>query len=170
MLGAPSMVKKMVFPLALLPLVPIVAALVESLPGMLALAVLLLVTGHLTISIVALPLFVALLVLFAAGAAYIVASITVYFRDVPQALTPLLLLAFYLTPIVYAPQQIPRALQPVNALNPMSTVIAGYRWAFLASAPPSALTLAIATFLAGCTFVLGFYTFRRLRPGFADVL
>lgn len=169
-LGAPNMVKKMLFPLALLPLVPIVSALVESIPGMLALGILLLVLGHLTPSIVVLPLFVLLLVLFTSGAAYIVASITVYFRDIPQALTPLMLLAFYLTPIVYAPQQIPSALRPIDMLNPMSTVVAGYRWAFLDSAPPPAATLIVATAVSVCTFAAGWLIFRRLRPGFADVL
>jgi lipopolysaccharide transport system permease protein len=169
-LAQPNMVKKIIFPIALLPLVPVVAALVESVPGMLALAVLLLLFGHLTVSIVVLPVFAAVLVVFTAGVAYIVASVTVYFRDIPQALSPLLLLAFYVTPIVYAPAQIPRLLQPIDRLNPMSTVIAGYRWAFFGAARPHASTLIVAVVMAGATFAFGLFVFRRLRPGFADVL
>lgn len=169
-LSQPNMVKKIIFPLALLPLVPVLAAFIESIPGLLALAVLLALSGHLAVTLAGLAVFSPLLIVFTAGVAYLVASITVYFRDVPQALSPLLLFAFYMTPIVYAPAQIPQLLRPIDKLNPMSTIVAGYRWAFFDSAPPHPLRVAIAVLLACATFAFGLFIFRRLRPGFADVL
>jgi lipopolysaccharide transport system permease protein len=138
--------------------------------GILPLLVVITVWTHaLPWTIVFLPLVVAVQLVFTAGLAYAVASLTVFVRDIPQALGPLILLGFYATPIVYSDDMVPRLIRPLERLNPMAAVAQGYRdtlfggtihpvalgWSFLVSA-----LIAIA----------GFALFRRTRGAFADVL
>ena len=97
-----NLVKKVVFPLALLPLVPVFSAFVESSFGLIALIVMVgLLAGTVKITLLLLPLIWLPQLLFTIGLSYLLAGLTVFLRDVPQTLGVLLNLWFYLTPLVY---------------------------------------------------------------------
>lgn len=168
----PNLVKKVVFPLALLPLVPILSTFIESAFGLAALIVLVAVSSqtlHTTLAL--LPLVWLTQLLLTAGLGYLAAGLTVFLRDIPQTLGVALNLWFYLTPIVYPASVIPQAWRDwVFWLNPLAAIAEVYRDLVLVGEVTHwgewcvALVVAIVVFLAG----LGCY--RRLRPAFADVL
>lgn len=168
----PNLVKKVVFPLELLPLVPVLSAFVESTMGLIALVVavgLILQVAHSTLLLLPLVWFTQLLL--TAGLSYFAASLTVFLRDIPQTIGVILNLWFYLTPIVYPAKAIPAAWRMlVTWLNPLAVICELYRDLILVGKVQHwgewAVTLAIAIVI----YIAGWYCYQRLRPAFADVL
>ncbi|WP_246140365.1 ABC transporter permease [Euhalothece natronophila] len=167
-----NLVKKVVFPLSLLPLVPIFAALVESAFGLVTLIVLYaLIQGTLHETLVFLPLVWMPQILFTTGLAYLTAALTVFLRDIPQTLSVIFHLWFYLTPIVYPPNVIPEQFQDVVFwVNPMAIITQLYRDTIIIGNVEHWGQLGVLTIISLLVFYGGFWTYQRLRPGFADVL
>ncbi|MGA9381662.1 MAG: ABC transporter permease [Phormidium sp.] len=171
-INQPNLVKKVVFPLALLPLVPVCSAFVESTLGMMSLIILVALTTktiHLTLWL--LPLIWIPQLLFTAGLSYLVAGLTVFIRDIPQTLVVLTNLWFYLTPIVYPITVIPEKFREwVFLLNPMTTIAEIYRELILSGTVKHLGEWGIVSLFSLIVFYGGFSVYRRLRPAFADVL
>jgi lipopolysaccharide transport system permease protein len=168
--GQPNLVKKVVFPLALLPLVPVASAFVESLFGVVPLVIVVaLWTHHVHGTLLLLPAVMAIQLAFTAGLAYLVAALTAFVRDIPQALGPLILLGFYATPIVYSYAMVPAAIRPLERLNPMAAVAGGYRDAIF-SGSLDMRGLLLSAIVSAIVAVAGFAVFKRTRGAFADVL
>nr|QOL00459.1 teichoic acid translocation permease protein TagG [uncultured organism] len=166
-----NVVKKVVFPLALMPLVPVGSALVEGLAGFAVVIVLAVAISHqLHAAVLLLPLVVAVQVVLTAGVAYFVAGLTVFMRDVPQMLGPLTLLAFYLTPIVYPATRIPPSVAWIVTLNPIAITVEASRSLILTGSLSHPRALVLAAIVATIVFVAGWRFFRRVRPIFADIL
>jgi lipopolysaccharide transport system permease protein len=168
----PNLVKKVVFPLTLLPLVPILSAFVESTFGLMALILLIAVlsqTVHTTI--VLLPLIWLPQLLLTAGLGYLMAGFTVFLRDIPQTLAVVLNILFYLTPIVYPASVIPQEFREwVFWLNPLAAISEVYRDLVLVGQVQHWGEWGLFSAVSLVFFVLGFWCYRRLRPGFADVM
>lgn len=171
-IAQPNLVKKVVFPLALLPLVPIFAAFIESGLGMLALIVFTsLFSGTLHGTIWLLPLVWLPQLLLTMGLGYLAAGLTVFLRDVPQTLAVLTNLWFYVTPIVYPANVIPEPWRAwVLWLNPLAAIVQVYRDLILTGQVEHVAEWAIATVVSILVFASGFWVYQRLRPAFADVL
>jgi lipopolysaccharide transport system permease protein len=171
-ISQPNLVKKVVFPLALLPLVPVLSAFIESAFGLMALIFFVALSTHtLHPTLVLLPLVWATQFLLTAGIAYLTAGLTVFLRDIPQTLTVFLNLWFYITPIIYPASAIPEKFRDwVFWLNPIATISEVYRDIVLVGEISHwsewGVTLVISTFV----FLTGIKVYQRLRPAFADVL
>jgi lipopolysaccharide transport system permease protein len=161
-----------VFPLALLPLVPVLSAFVESTLGMMSLIVLVALTTktiHFTLWL--LPLIWIPQLLLTAGLSYLVAGLTVFLRDIPQTLVVLTNLWFYLTPIVYPITVIPEKFrQWVFWLNPMTSIAEIYRELILSGTVKHLGEWGIVSLFSLIVFYGGLSVYRRLRCAFADVL
>jgi lipopolysaccharide transport system permease protein len=179
-LGQPNLVKKVVFPLKLLPLVAIGTAMLESLAGVLILLTVMafsLTAGHsLPWQALLLPLLWIPQILLMVGLGYICASLTVFIRDIPQTLGIVLNLWFYLTPIAYSvanpdlPQWLPDL---VYRINPMAGIVQGYRDFLglkLTDVPIRWDAIGYSTLIAFVIFGLGYSLYHRLQKGFADLL
>lgn len=168
----PNLVKKVVFPLALLPLVPVFSAFVESSIGLMALILLVGFTAHTVhITLWLLPLIWIPQLLLSAGLSYLVAGLTVFLRDVPQTLTLVTNLWFYLTPIVYPASLIPEGWRfGVFWLNPMTAIVEVYRDLVLEGSLKHLGEWGILSVVSLVVFCGGLWVYQRLRPGFADVL
>lgn len=170
--GQPNLVKKVVFPLALLPLVPILSMFIESAFGLMALIVLVTVSSqtlHTTLGL--LPLVWLPQLLFTAGLGYLAAGLTVFLRDIPQTLGVILNLWFYLTPIVYPVALIPEKWRIwVFWLNPLAAIAEVYRDFVLVGEVKHWGEWGIASLVSVLVFSGGFFVYQRLRPAFADVL
>jgi len=168
----PNLVKKVVFPLALLPLVPILSTFIESTFGLIALIVLVAVssqTVHATL--VLLPLVFLPQLLLTAGLGYLMAGFTVFLRDIPQTISVILNLWFYLTPIVYPASVIPKEFRElVFWLNPLAAIAEVYRDLVLVGDVQHWGEWGVASAISLVVFCLGVWCYRRLRPAFADVL
>src|SRR5919199_2133370 len=168
----PNLVKKVVFPLALLPLVPILSTFIESAFGLMALIVLVAVSSHtLHTTLALLPLVWLPQLLLTAGLGYLAAGFTVFLRDIPQTLGVVLNLWFYLTPIVYPASVIPEQFRGwVFWLNPLAAIAEVYRDMVLVGEVKHWGEWGIASVISLIVFCFGFWCYQRLRPAFADVL
>ena len=167
------MLKKIAFPVEILPAVPIaVAALVHA--GVLIFVLLLALLNGVPPSwhLLLLIYYAACLALLASGVAYLLASLSVFQRDWTQLSGLLLQLWFWLTPIVWSPELFSSGVRAVLAFNPMYYVVEGYRNALLngAGEPPTLATTLSFWCVTLAILSLGGVVFSRLRPHFADVL
>lgn len=168
----PNLVKKVVFPLSILPLVPVLSTAIESGFGLAALTLLAATLfGVLHPTLLLLPLIILPQLLLTAGLGYLAAALTVFLRDVPQTLAVLLNLWFYLTPIVYPAEIVPEIVRPwVFWCNPMAAIAAVYRDLVLTGELAHWREWLVAAIVSLFLFVGGWWVYRRLRPAFADVL
>ncbi|HEY9666792.1 MAG TPA: ABC transporter permease [Coleofasciculaceae cyanobacterium] len=171
-ISQPNLVKKVVFPLALLPLVPILSTFIESAFGLAALIVLVAVVSHsLHATLALLPLVWLPQLLLTVGLGYWAAGLTVFLRDIPQTLGVVLNLWFYLTPIVYPASIIPQAWRNwVFWLNPIAAIAEVYRDLVLVGEVRHWGEWGIALAVSLVAFWSGLWCYQRLRPAFADVL
>lgn len=107
---------------------------------------------------------------FTVGLTLVVASVTVYLRDLRHALPILLQIGLLATPVAYGLDQIPEALRPWYCLvNPMGPVIDSYRQTVLYGNAPNWTYLGLGALSSAVVLVGGLRLFRRLEQGFADV-
>ncbi|MDJ1185351.1 ABC transporter permease [Roseofilum casamattae] len=171
-IGQPNLVKKVVFPLELLPLVPVLSAFIESSMGLIALIVLTgTITHNLHGTLWLLPLAWLPQLLLTAGLGYLVSGLTVFLRDIPQSLAVITNLWFYLTPIVYPATIIPEPWRGlVFWLNPLAAIAETYRDMILVGRMEHWGEWSTALVISLLMFGGGLWVYRRLRPAFADVI
>lgn len=171
-IGQPNLVKKVVFPLSLLPLVPIVSSFLESTFGLMALIVFVaFLTNSVHPTLLLLPLVWIPQLLITAGLGYLTAGLTVFIRDIPQTLGVLLNLWFYATPLIYPAEMIPASFQKwVFWLNPMAAIGEMYRDVILVGSVTHWGEWGVSVAVSLVVFVAGFSCYKKLRPAFADVL
>ncbi len=171
-IGQPNLVKKVVFPLALLPLVPILSVFIESAFGLVALIFFVALTTHtLHPTLALLPLVWLTQLLLTAGLGYLSAGLTVFVRDIPQTLGVVLNLWFYVTPIIYPASAIPESFRGwVFWLNPIATIAEVYRDIVIVGEIKHWSEWGVAVAISAIVFLGGFLVYKRLRPSFADVL
>ena len=171
-IAQPNLVKKVVFPLVLLPLVPILSAFIESSFGLALLIFLTALTTHtLHVTLVLLPLVWLTQIFFTTGLGYLTAGLTVFLRDIPQTLGVVLNIWFYMTPIIYPASSIPESFRGlIFWLNPMAAISEVYRDIILVGEVKHWSEWGVASIISAVIFYFGFTVYRKLRPAFADVL
>lgn len=170
-LDQPHLVKKVVFPIEILPWVNTLAAMVQLLVGcVLLLALNWLDSGSLPVSAISLPLVWLPLVPLCVGLGWLCASIGTYVRDLSQIIAPLLSFLMFLSPIFYPLQALPAAIRPWAMLNPLALPISLTRDVLISGLWPH--WVAWSLHLLGCLLVaaLGAAFFQLVRRGFADVV
>lgn len=115
-------------------------------------------------------LILAIQIIVSIGIAFIVSSLTVYFRDLLHLLGILMQLLFYATPIVYSMDSVPASMKWLLMLNPMSYLIEGYRNIFYNKTMPNFKGLLIALVMGVILCVCGYFIFRKLEKRFAEEL
>ncbi|MFO0954459.1 MAG: ABC transporter permease [Isosphaeraceae bacterium] len=118
--------------------------------------------------IVFLPGLIALTLLATFGVGYLLASVTVFYRDFRFVVPFLVQILMYASPVIYPTSMLPAGYRWALALNPMAGIIEGYRSSIL-GLPWKFDTLAISTVAAVGLFVLGVYYFRKVERWFADI-
>ncbi len=166
-----NFVKKLVFPVEIIPVTHALSGLIMSLfASIVFLAVLLLTRGGIPLSIFWLPALILPQLLFTIGLGWMLASFGVFARDLGQISGFLLTLWFFLTPICYAESQLPAGALDILRKNPMYVMVHGYRRVLLEGQAPEAWPLLKLYLLAIFMFWLGYGLFRKLRRSFADVI
>jgi lipopolysaccharide transport system permease protein len=169
----PNYVKKVVFPLEVLPLSLIGSAVFH---GLLSLAILLLVSAaaqnfpHWTL--ILLPLVCLPLILLTAGISWLLAALGVFLRDIGHVVAVLVQLLFYLTPIVYPMsmlKNVPWAYH-VMQFNLMAVVVENFRLVVNDGSPPAWGQLTIATIVCLFIAIAGHAAFISIKRAFADVI
>jgi lipopolysaccharide transport system permease protein len=166
-----NLVKRVVFPLETLPVAQALAALGNQLFGIVALVVVTIILRHeLHASILWLPALVIPQFILTLGAAWLVASLGVFLRDIVQGITLVLMAWMYLTPIIYPESIVPERYRPFLNANPFTALVRSYRRIFLEGLAPDWPSLAYFTGIALLLFVFGYWWFAKSRRNFADVI
>ena len=166
-----NLVKRVVFPLETLPAAQVFAALGNQLFATIALLIAILaVRQNLQLTALWLPLLLIPQLLFALGAAWLIASLGVFLRDIAQGITLLLMAWMYLTPIIYPESIIPERFRWFIGINPFTSLVRSYRRVFLDGLAPDWRGLLYFSAVALVVFVFGYWWFARTRKNFADVI
>lgn len=164
-------VKKVVFPLEILPAVTLLAALFHlliSLGVWLLAYVIFFGMPHATV--LYLPLIVLPLVVLTMGLGWALASLGVYLRDVSQFIGLITTVLMFLSPIFYPATALPEAYRHLLYLNPLTPVIEQTRDVLFWGKNPDFLMLGLYWLITAIIAWLGFAWFQKTRKGFADVL
>ena len=167
----PTLVKRVIFPVEVLPVQLACAALVHQVIATALLLVLMAALGFPPRpSIAVWPLLLVAEIAIAVGIGWAVAALHVFFRDTAQALAVLLPIWFYLTPILYPQHLVPSFLQSALALNPLTELVQAHRDVLLHGVVPTgAAGLRMAATSLGI-FALGAWVFTRARGELADLV
>lgn len=169
-LSQPNLVKKVTFPLPILPLVVSLSSFVHFVLGSLVLLGLVLLQSDAPFRLWQLLLWLPPMVLLAAGMAWMVASLTVFIRDLAQIIGLGLSALIFLAPIFYPFSQVPEAFQPWMLLNPLTMPTEAMRAALLGGPELPGTWLLLYWTVAIIIFLTGWHVFKFLKNGFADVL
>jgi len=167
-----SLVTKVYFPRIMLPLAAVLVPLVDFAIGLSVLLVVMAAYGTWpdSLAVVFAPLFMLLAIVTALGIGFLLSTMTARWRDVPYMIPVFLQILPLVSGVMYALHEIPEKWQWAFAFNPMSAVIAGWRWALLGEAPPNLARTAVSVAVALVLFVGGLAVFRRFEPRFADTI
>lgn len=166
-----NFVKKLIFPLATLPVNQVLAGLVtEIFAAALFVVALLLFRGAIPASVLWLPALLVPQLLFTLGTCWFLAALGVFVRDLGQIMGFLLTLWFFITPICYPEASLPEGALFILRKNPMFVLVRGYRDIFLEKHAPELLPVAKLWLVAVAVFLLGHAWFYKLRKSFADVI
>jgi len=167
--GYPSFVKKIIFPVSLLPLVPLGATLVHGGFNFLILLAALAWIGHLHPSILFFPLLITPLLLLALGLSWFFAAWGVFIKDMTQIVPVFVQMLMFLSPVFYPVSAVPEALRPIYHYNPLSTVIESCR-ATVIGQPVEWGAWSLALIFCLIAAIMGYAFFQHSRDEFADAL
>jgi lipopolysaccharide transport system permease protein len=164
-------VKKVVFPLEILPVIAMGAALFHGVVSLIVLlAAFALFNGYLQWTAVFIPLVLMPLVILTMGFAWMLASIGVFLRDVGQTIGIITTVLMFLAPVFYPITAVPERFRPFIMANPITFIIEQGREVLIWGHLPNWIGLGAYTLVASVVAWLGFALFQKTRKGFADVL
>lgn len=165
----PSYVKKIIFPVEILPIVPLGAALVQTVFSLLILALALAWMDYMSLRLLLYPLLLLPIALLGLGISWFVASWGVFIKDVNQVVPVLVQMLFFLSPVLYSASMVPEILRPVFLFNPLGPVIEACR-ALITGNAIDWVAWVMALGVGSVTAWLGYAMFQHQRDEFADVL
>lgn len=160
---------KVYFPRALLPLVPIVAAMVDfSFAALFMMGISILLGASIAWTVVFVPLVLLAAALMAYGIALILAPINALYRDVGIALPFLIQTLLFLTPIAYPINIIPERFHWLLDFHPLATLVAMMRWSVFGTTAPSSLAVFVLLISIIILVTVGLRVMRRLEGTLVD--
>ena len=171
MIAHANYVKKVIFPLEILPLVKLLGTLIHSFVGIAIVLVAILLTEHrLPWTIVLLPVVWLPMVLFALGWGYLLAAFGVFIRDIGTSIGVVINMFFFLSPIFYPLDAVPEELRIYCQLNPIALFVEDARRVVLWNQLPDWYWYAGGLCLSIIVFMAGYLVFMKSKPAFADVI
>jgi lipopolysaccharide transport system permease protein len=169
--AVPNYVKKVVFPLELLPLVAVATAVFHTLIGFGVLAVALVVVhGALPLTTLALPAILAPYIVLILGVTWILAALGVYLRDIAQVTGLVTMLLMFLSPVFYPASALPAEYRGWLQLNPLTLPLEQTRDVLIWGRWPDWGALGAYAAFALAVACAGYWWFQKSRKGFADVI
>lgn len=171
LLGQANLVKKVVFPLEVLAIASVTTAMAFFLMNLAVFVAALWIWGPGVAPtwpwavLLVLPLY-----LFLIGISWFLSALTVYVRDLVHIIGLVVSAIMFVTPVFYPLHSVSPRVQGILLLNPLTVVIEGLRGALIAGTAPDWAALGLLWGVALVALQLGWWWFRRLREGFADVL
>lgn len=170
-LNYPNYVKKVVFPLEILPVMILGTAVFTSLVSIIVLLGGSLVFLHtIPLTVIFLPLAYIPLIFLALGLGWMLASLGVYVRDLGQAVPLVVQVLLFMSPVFYSTTNVPEQFRIILAINPLSVIVDSFRDVLLWGQPLPTKEWLIWTVITVLLSVIGFVWFSATKRGFADVL
>lgn len=167
----PNYVKKVVFPLEVLPFISLLSALYHAaISSVVWVSVYTVFIGMPPFTILLFPLILIPLAFFILGVSWFLASLGVFFRDVTQFIGVFITVMMFLSPIFYSATALPKEYAYFLYMNPMTPIVEITRDVMYWGKMPNFVLLAILWGVAIMIAWLGFAWFQKTRKGFADVL
>jgi lipopolysaccharide transport system permease protein len=167
--GYPSFVKKIIFPVHILPVVPLGAALVHGAFNYLILLAALTWAGGIHAQVVLFPMLLIPVLLLALGLAWFMAAWGVFIKDMSQIVPMFVQMLMFLSPVFYPASAVPAALRPFYQFNPLAAVIETTRTA-VTGQPIAWAAWGMALIFCLLAAMLGYAFFQHSREEFADAL
>jgi lipopolysaccharide transport system permease protein len=166
-----NLVKRVVFPLALLPCVTVASSFFNAMLSMVVLLLFVLVSHRtLPASLFYLPILFAPYALLLCGVSWLMASLGVFIRDIAQLAGIITTMLMFLSPVFYPASSLHEPYRTWLTYNPLTLIIEQTRGVVLFDRAPDWHALGIYTLAAIVVLLFGYGWFRRTQDGFADVL
>ncbi|WP_035577940.1 ABC transporter permease [Halomonas sp. TG39a] len=170
-LGSSNYVKKVVFPLEILPAIALGSAIFHTAISLLVLQFAYIAfTGIPPWTIILSPLVFFPLAVLSLGVAWMLAALGVFLRDIGQFIGVIITVLLFLSPIFFPIDRLPEEYQILILLNPLTFIIEQAREVLIWGRLPDWLGLGVYTFFSTVFAWLGYAWFQKTRKGFADVL
>jgi len=164
-----DLVRKIYFPRVIFPLVSILACFFDFLISFILLVVLMVyfkiqITGW----ILLLPFICLVQLVFTIAVSLLFSSLNVFYRDVKNALTNIVQIWMFATPVIYPLETIRPHFRNILILNPMSGLIDSYRCVLIQGVAPNWFYLSVSITISLIIFLIAYIIFKRLEPNFSD--
>ncbi len=171
LVGNSNLISKVYFPRLVLPISSSISGLVDfAIAFIVLLGMMVFYRVVPSPTIVLLPVFLLMALISALAVGIWLSALNVQYRDVRYTIPFLTQIWLYATPIAYPSSMIPQKLQFIFALNPMTGVVEGFRWALLGKETLNLPSIAISSAVTILALIGGLYYFRRMEQRFADVV
>lgn len=171
MLSNVSYVKKVVFPLEILPVSTLLSSLVNASISFSILFIGLLFSGNgIHWTVIFLPIVILPLLIMSLGISWFLASLGVFLRDLGQLISVLTTALMFLSPIFYSVESVPESLRNLLYLNPVSYAVEDIRNILIFGKLPDFQWLIVGTLISLAISFAGYLWFKKTKGGFADVI
>lgn len=170
MISNTNLVKKVVFPLEILPIVLTGSALFHMLISIVILFIGILIVGTVHWTVIFLPLVIFPIILLSLGFSWFLSSLGVFIRDISQFIGLAMQALMFMSPIFYPISIIPDSLRFIYYINPLTYVVEDVRRVMMWGLLPNWKFTIIGFLLSFSIYFLGFLWFKKTKGGFSDVL
>jgi lipopolysaccharide transport system permease protein len=165
------LITKVYFPRLCVPIAAVLGGLIDfAIAFAVLLAMIILYGIHPTLAIVTLPAFVLFACVTALAIGLWLSALNVRYRDVRYTLSFLVQVWLFATPVAYPSSLVPSRWRVLYGLNPMASVVEGFRWALLGKNESPGAMLAVSVVVVIIVLIGGLFYFRRMEAEFADVI
>lgn len=166
-----SLITKIYFPREIFPISSMLAAFLDFCIASIVFIILMVVFRvSLSFNVFFLLPILLIQIIFALGLSLFFSAINVYYRDIKYALPLFIQLLMYACPIIYPISIIPEWIKPFYMLNPMASVIDGYRRVLIQAEPPNFIYLGIAFIVSASILYFSYKYFKKVENTFADII
>jgi lipopolysaccharide transport system permease protein len=171
LIGNASLVKQVVFPIEVLPIASVTAAMWPFWPALvLCIVYKMLVGGGIGWMTLMLPVAILLQIALCIGLSFILSALTCFMRDIREFVILFCLLAMYVNPAIYLPEWVPRAFAPLLYLNPFIYLTWNYQDALFFNGIYHPWSWVVMFLMAVISLTGGYRLFQKLHPYFGNVI
>ncbi|WP_080832562.1 ABC transporter permease [Cohnella massiliensis] len=164
-----GLVKKIYFPKEILPLAVVSGGFINYFFSLIILIPILLIAKvQVGLPLLLLPLVLLIYFIFTLSLALLISGLNVYFRDLEHIMGILVMVWFYLTPIVFPSNMIPEEIGYIFDYNPMRVIIESFQQIFFYNQYPNAVELLVVALLSIVLLILSLKVFKKLSRHFAE--
>ena len=166
-----DLIKKIYFPRIIIPISTVLATFMNMIFSMAVVILALFISGiGISYYILLLPVIMILEFFLVLGMVFLFSSLNVFFRDIEYILSIIMMIWFYMTPIVYTVEMIPEKYQTLFYLNPMTNIVIFYRDILFYKRMPSFGFMGGVFLYSLAMIVIGFFVFQKLQKNFVEEL